>query len=203
MPQFMQYEGLPRDPNLGLPRSARIPDAFKMWAATAPRYRERWRWAVVYGMAPLQWPVPMQLTYEKFIELTYLNAMINVRMRWVPDPMQSYFDFDKDEIVNVQDQWGKWPNDRGDCDDFALRKRQELLKLGWDPAALHPVVGTVPEGGHMILCVTTNQGDYFLDNRVDSVYGVGSSEAETMQALWGPSGLQLMGISRRRMRAAA
>ena len=55
---------------------------------------------------------------------------------------------------------------RGDCEDFALAKRDRLLKAGWPPEAMFMAVAYHPELGlHAVLLVRTSEGDLVLDSR--------------------------------------
>ena len=58
----------------------------------------------------------------------------------------------------------------GDCENFALRKRQSLGEAGVDLGGLRVCVGRVPRlGHHAVLHVVTDAGDYVLDNLNDEV----------------------------------
>lgn len=58
----------------------------------------------------------------------------------------------------------------GDCEDYVLTKRAELIKLGLPSAALRIATARTRSGeGHAVLVVRTNEGDYVLDNRTRSV----------------------------------
>lgn len=53
----------------------------------------------------------------------------------------------------------------GDCNDYAVQKRHELLDRGWPSSALSLAVVTTASGeGHLILTVRTSHGDVVLDN---------------------------------------
>ncbi|WP_337271189.1 transglutaminase-like cysteine peptidase [Oryzifoliimicrobium ureilyticus] len=53
----------------------------------------------------------------------------------------------------------------GNCNDYAVQKRDELIRRGVAPAALSlSVVVTPSNEGHLILTVRTDQGDFVLDN---------------------------------------
>ena len=53
----------------------------------------------------------------------------------------------------------------GDCNEFAVQKRHELIARGWPAAALAlTVVKTSWGEGHLIVTVRTDQGDLVLDN---------------------------------------
>lgn len=61
---------------------------------------------------------------------------------------------------------------RGDCEDFALTKRDRLIAMGWSPRALRIGVAKTSSGeGHAVLVVRTDQGDMVLDNRNDRIKG--------------------------------
>ncbi|MGH1352220.1 MAG: transglutaminase-like cysteine peptidase [Methyloligellaceae bacterium] len=58
----------------------------------------------------------------------------------------------------------------GDCEDYALRKRQALLRQGWPSSAL--LLTTARDHRrrpHAVLVVKTHRGDYVLDNLNSSV----------------------------------
>ena len=54
----------------------------------------------------------------------------------------------------------------GDCEDYALTKRAKLMDLGFSASALRIAVATTPSGiGHAVLVVSTDRGDFVMDNR--------------------------------------
>lgn len=58
----------------------------------------------------------------------------------------------------------------GDCDEYALEKRRELLERGWSSSALSLAAAYIPSGeAHLVLTVRTSRGDFVLDNLRDSV----------------------------------
>jgi len=55
---------------------------------------------------------------------------------------------------------------RGDCEDYALAKRDRLIALGWAPEALFLAVGYHQSYGlHAVLIARTDEGDMVLDSR--------------------------------------
>lgn len=53
----------------------------------------------------------------------------------------------------------------GDCEDFALTKRSQLIRAGVPAGALRMAVVVTPLGvGHAVLVVKTNRGEFVLDN---------------------------------------
>lgn len=75
-------------------------------------------------------------------------------------------------IRAVNEAGDRWTAGRksGDCEDFALTKRRDLLALGIPGSALRMAVALTPSGeGHAVLVVSTNDGDVVLDNRFDRI----------------------------------
>jgi predicted transglutaminase-like cysteine proteinase len=70
-----------------------------------------------------------------------------------------------------RDEFWTIPTDgRGDCEDYALTKRQELLAAGLPASALRlAVVYSVKTALHAVLTVATDQGDLVLDNVSDAI----------------------------------
>ena len=58
----------------------------------------------------------------------------------------------------------------GDCEDFALTKRDHLIAMGWSTKALRIAVTKTATGkGHAVLVVRTDRGDLVLDNRTNAI----------------------------------
>lgn len=54
---------------------------------------------------------------------------------------------------------------RGDCEDYALEKRQRLLAAGWPAESLSLVTVVIERASlHVLLVVHTDRGDFALDN---------------------------------------
>ena len=72
-------------------------------------------------------------------------------------------------LYAVPERWD-YPVYAGDCEDYVLLKKRELEKLGFSSHALLITVVLDEAGeGHAVLMVSTNQGDFVLDNRRDAV----------------------------------
>lgn len=69
-----------------------------------------------------------------------------------------------------QEMWGKeevwsYPDREGDCEDYVLEKRKELMALGVPAGNLLITVVRQPNGdGHAVLTMRTSLGDFVLDN---------------------------------------
>ncbi len=92
-------------------------------------------------------------------EVRRINALVNRNIRPATDM----------EIYGVEERWAMPLSDGddpyGDCEDYALEKRRMLLDAGVPPGAMFFAVGTHPVyGRHLVLIVSTDGGDYVLDN---------------------------------------
>jgi predicted transglutaminase-like cysteine proteinase len=84
---------------------------------------------------------PIRLTKERWAELKAVNRVVNRAIAPQPNP------------------------DRGDCNDYAVTKRHELLQRGW-PARVLLLSEVVTGSGdhHLVLVVRARTGDLVLDN---------------------------------------
>jgi predicted transglutaminase-like cysteine proteinase len=98
-------------------------------------------------------PHPVVLTETRWKELAEINQRVNRSI--MP---QAYIN-DK-----TYDTWRIAPA-RGDCNDYAVTKRHELLTRGWPSRSvlLAEVITTWGEH-HMVLIVRTDAQDFILDN---------------------------------------
>lgn len=98
----------------------------------------------------------MTLSPDKMSQLKNINSSVNRSIKYKPDD-------DDNDVWNINVT-------EGDCDDYALTKRHKLLAAGWPSGALRIAVARIPSGiGHAVLVVTTDKGDYVLDNRTNEV----------------------------------
>ncbi|MFM9937956.1 MAG: transglutaminase-like cysteine peptidase [Hyphomicrobiaceae bacterium] len=73
------------------------------------------------------------------------------------------------ELYGETERW-VIPKTHGDCEDYALLKRQLLMARGWPASALLMTVVRDEKGeGHAVLTARTAQGDFILDNKVDDI----------------------------------
>ena len=100
-------------------------------------------------------PAAVKVTAGAMEELETVNSDVNAQIT------------EQDDTKN--DTWTLFPR-FGDCDDFAVSKRHELIARGWPAPALRLAIGLTPENeGHMVLVARTSRGDLVLDNRDDNV----------------------------------
>ena len=70
---------------------------------------------------------------------------------------------------NLGDGWTIAP-DMGDCNDYAVTKRHQLLESGLPSKALRlSVVKTASGIGHLVLVVVTTKGDFVMDNLTEVI----------------------------------
>ncbi|MCK1495631.1 transglutaminase-like cysteine peptidase [Bradyrhizobium sp. 188] len=96
---------------------------------------------------------PIRLTKERWAELKAVNRAVNRAI--APQP---------NELGLAGEEWIVNP-DSGDCNDYAVSKRHELLQRGWPARALLLSEVVVSSGEHhLVLLVRTRSGDLVLDN---------------------------------------
>jgi len=96
-----------------------------------------------------------ELTEHSWQQLVSVNAYYNRTVVPVTDQ----------DLYNVAEFW-TYPNGYGDCEDFALAKRRDLINSGWHPSTLMIAVVKEPNGnGHAVLLARTDRGDLVLDNQ--------------------------------------
>lgn len=95
------------------------------------------------------------LTPERWVELIAVNDSVNTSI--TPET----------DLANYgQEEYWAYPDDgKGDCEDFVLLKRRELMAMGWPAGSLPITVVRQTNGdGHAVLTVRTDRGDLVLDN---------------------------------------
>jgi predicted transglutaminase-like cysteine proteinase len=102
---------------------------------------------------------PLHLTSAVWQELVNVNVAVNAAVK----PMNDFDLYGKDEV------WA-YPHGAGDCEDYVLEKRRDLMLKGISLTDLLITVVRKPDGeGHAVLTVRTDAGDYILDNLNDTV----------------------------------
>ncbi|MDB5472757.1 MAG: transglutaminase [Devosia sp.] len=101
----------------------------------------------------------MPLTETLWQQLQAINAHYNQTIVAVTD----------DDLYQVAEFW-TYPNGYGDCEDYVLAKRRDLINAGWPASVL--LMSVVKQGngeGHAVLLVRTDRGDLVLDNQVGTI----------------------------------
>jgi predicted transglutaminase-like cysteine proteinase len=103
---------------------------------------------------------PLRLNKTAWTDLEAVNEDVNVAI--VP-----LSDLDHWGVV---DQWDYPTDGKGDCEDYALLKRKLLISKGYSQNILLLTVVRDHGGeGHAVLTVTTDHGDFVLDNQSDAI----------------------------------
>jgi predicted transglutaminase-like cysteine proteinase len=105
-------------------------------------------------------PAQLALTAERMAELQRVNSYVNDTVTEISD-LEQY---------GREDVWTLPTSGKGDCEDFALLKRKLLVQRGWPASALSISVGATSQGeAHAVLTVSTDRGEYVLDNLTSSI----------------------------------
>lgn len=101
----------------------------------------------------------VSLTQAVWNQLSQINTAVNTAVLPATDM----------EIYGVLERWD-YPKLAGDCEDYVLEKRRDLIQSGWpESALLITVVRDETGSGHAVLTVRTNRGDVVLDNKTDKI----------------------------------
>ncbi|MFN3523126.1 MAG: transglutaminase-like cysteine peptidase [Phenylobacterium sp.] len=107
----------------------------------------------------VSWAVA-DLTSEQWREVAEINLRVNEEITSVADAVQ----------YGRRDFWSapflRRKKTEGDCEDYVLAKRRELIALGVPEGALSIAIGRTPRREvHAVLLIATPAGEYVLDNR--------------------------------------
>ena len=98
--------------------------------------------------------MPIELTKILWAAMVDINNTVNVMVSPRTDM----------EIWGKEELWS-YPTKVGDCEDYALEKRRQLMDIGVPAGDLLMTVVRQPNGdGHALLTVRTSRGDFILDN---------------------------------------
>lgn len=101
----------------------------------------------------------LRMTAARWRVVQRLNRLVNARIS--PE---------RDETLYGEAEFWTYPAAAGDCEDYALLKQRYLEGLGFPRSALLITVVFDEAGeGHAVLTLVTNEGDFILDNRNNSV----------------------------------
>lgn len=124
---------------------------------------------------------PLTLNQKTWSRLVDVNAAVNSMVKPVTDL----------EMWGKEEVWS-YPSNKGDCEDYVLLKRKILMKSGVPENNLLITVVRQSDGsGHAVLTVSTNQGDFVLDNLQSEVrvwnetgYAFLKRQSESNSGLW-------------------
>lgn len=108
-------------------------------------------------------------------EIDAVNRRVNAAIRPQPEPPG-------------RDIW-KVGGSSGDCEDYALAKRDVLIAAGIGSANARLAVGVLPSGEyHAVLIVTTKSGNFVLGNLTNELRPLGRQNfaVVSVQSAWSP-----------------
>ncbi len=97
---------------------------------------------------------------DQLQRISAVNARVNRSVRAIEDDRQ----------YGVTEHWALPTRTGGDCEDFALLKKRELVSLGIDPRRL--LIATALDrqrNPHAVLVFRSDKGDLVLDNLTDQI----------------------------------
>ena len=98
---------------------------------------------------------PVELTRQLWAEIIAINNDVNTRVTPRTDM----------EMWGKEEVWSFPDSGFGDCEDYVLEKRRELMQTGVPAGDLLITVVRQPNGdGHAVLTVRTSLGEFILDN---------------------------------------
>jgi predicted transglutaminase-like cysteine proteinase len=101
----------------------------------------------------------LAMTPDRWNALYKINTFVNGKIKPVSDQ----------QLYGVAERW-VIPTSEGDCEDYVLLKKRMLEKAGISPHTLKiTVVLDERNDGHAVLTVSTNEGDFILDNRRNGI----------------------------------
>jgi predicted transglutaminase-like cysteine proteinase len=105
-------------------------------------------------------PDTIKLTAKAWQTFVHVNRQVNGAIKPATDQ----------EHWGEEDRWDFAEDGYGDCEDYQLVKRRELIKLGFPRRALRMTVVIDETGaGHAVMMVRTDRGEFVLDNKHNSV----------------------------------
>jgi predicted transglutaminase-like cysteine proteinase len=117
----------------------------------------------------LQYPNECRPNAGKSERIELTNASLGLLKRVNNGVNASIVPTAKNYGGNLEDRWTIAPG-QGDCNDYAVTKRHELLKSGLPSSALRLSVTKTAAGiGHLVLVVATTKGDLVMDSLADEI----------------------------------
>jgi predicted transglutaminase-like cysteine proteinase len=99
-------------------------------------------------------------TSETLALASRINRRVNRQVREISDQRQ----------YRRSEHWSLPTARGGDCEDFALLKKRELIRHGVAPGRLLIATALTPRReAHAVLIVRTADGDFVLDNRTSEI----------------------------------
>lgn len=116
--------------------------------------------------APANEPMTVSLDSARWRLLRRVNTAVNQTI-WPEDDTSHY---------GRPEYWTIPSDGYGDCEDYALTKRRDLILAGFPRRALRIAIAETPlNGRHAVLIVMTESGAFILDNLLDAIVEIHQS----------------------------
>ncbi len=123
-------------------------------------------WVEFCARQPGECPSTMTAPQNVVLSRKAWRDLVRVN-NWVNETIKPLTDL---EHWGVVERWSYPDDGYGDCEDYALLKRRTLIEAGWPREALLLTLVRGADGeGHAVLSVTTDKGDYVLDNQNENI----------------------------------
>lgn len=100
-----------------------------------------------------------KMTIDLWDQLQRVQREVNARVKYRAD----IYVYQRPDFWTVA-------NNKGDCEDYAMAKRNALRSLGWSDTELRLAVCRDENGdGHCVLTIDSEDGTFVLDNRYPDV----------------------------------
>lgn len=117
----------------------------------------------------MRYPDDCKIDPTETVEIELTAAVSDMLDRVNHDVNATIIPEQKSDNFDINDRWTIDPV-AGDCNDYAVTKRHNLLQSGLPARALRlAVVQTTSGIGHLVLVVATTRGNLVLDNLVESI----------------------------------
>lgn len=124
----------------------------------------------------------IHITPEVWNDIESANILANTMVKQITDQ----------EAHGTEEKWVSFNpqtarNMQGDCEDVNRLKISLLKDMGYPDSAMRLVTGFLADGGgHAVVVLKTNQGDFILDNMHDSILPV-EEVAMTFRSMQSPT----------------
>lgn len=99
------------------------------------------------------------MTPARWVDLESVNRRVNGNIR----PLSDKAAYGKSDVWSLGGR-------RGDCEDYAITKRHELIARGWSSSSVLLAVLRDRRGrSHAVAVIRTDRGDYVLDNLTSEI----------------------------------
>jgi len=116
-----------------------------------------------------------RLTKRRWRQLDQMNRFVNRAI--APRSDADLYGVDERWATPISDAIQSRIRPQGDCEDYALEKRNRLIASGWSPEAISLAIARLSDGRfHTVVIAQTDAGDFVLDNLSARIVPLESSQ---------------------------